>query len=237
MEFQHCAINQIVFDSVILSAAVDGGVGRVVNFVVAYLGVLAASLERNGAGIGKADVVDVIVGNNGFGPAESDAAGASVVDVAIFDTQALTRYFDALAADIDDFEVKKTAALGRNHRDSPIEPSRAKAPRLERSGRNRECQAANGYVPGRLSPGALNPNNGFDGRGQNLRFAHILSGQRPIDQLAGRAVEIPLSRPGHSFAHVPDDVLFDAERPRRVPRRISESQGPGSRVHSGDADQ
>ncbi len=35
VEFQHCAINQIVFDSVILSAAVDSRVGRVVDLVVA----------------------------------------------------------------------------------------------------------------------------------------------------------------------------------------------------------
>ena len=64
----------------------------------------------------------------------------------------------------------------------------------------------------------------------DLDLRHVLARQRPIDEAAGGAVEIPLARAGHALARVEDHVLppiQGAGRPgglrgkdQRVPLRV-----------------
>lgn len=91
-------------------------------------------------------------------------------------------------------------------------PSTRQFSDLQRRSRDREGQAANRYV---ACP--LDLNDRFDDGREYFGLAHILCGQRPIDNRARRAVEAPLSGLGHSLPDVPDDVLLDAERARRMP--------------------
>lgn len=64
MPFLHRPIDQVVLEPISFTAAIDDGIGTIVDLIMADPAILTAPLQRDGAGIGQADVVDMVVGNN-----------------------------------------------------------------------------------------------------------------------------------------------------------------------------
>ncbi len=194
MQLAHHAVDQVLLDQVILAAADDAAVGRVVDLVAMDVQRSAAQHRGRRAGVVHADVVDVISGDQRVGAVDPDAAGADVMDAAVGDA-AIGQVVapDAQAAHVADLQPLQRALSRNGDAQRAVERARAETGRLERRGGGLQRQAAERDLLRLLLRVAGNADDPLADRGDDLALRHVLARQRPVDQAAGRAIEIPLA--------------------------------------------
>jgi hypothetical protein len=142
---------------------------------------------------------------------------------------------NALAADVLDLQVQEPTVLGVSQLDRTGEFAGPESAGDQGRVGHRQRQSANRHIADGLALLAADPQDRLDGRSDRRHLGHVLTGQRPVDNPTGRAVQIPLPRLRQSLADVPDDVLLDAKSPRRMPGRVRERQHMVLGVVAGDA--